>query len=171
MAEKKTITCSSIILQKTLMLPMYDSRYGGFLNGNLKQEHLFSPSETTRLSKIVFLVYTRLPQTKIAPENGWLEDEFPFGMVETCVYDYDSDWFSSPEMDSQCKRILLVYHILGFRYLYVDLLYCNILYTYIWYISSCIYQARFSYKTEQVKWYETSKTSLYHTFQRQPGRM
>ena len=71
--------------------PMYDSRYGGFLNGNLKQEHLFSPSETTRLSKIVFLVYTRLPQTKIAPENGWLEDEFPFGMVETCVYDYDSD--------------------------------------------------------------------------------
>ena len=116
--------------------PMYDSRYGSFLNGNLKQEHLFSPSETTRLSQIAILVYTRLPQTKIAPENGWLEDEYPFGMVryqlETCVY--DSDWFSSPEMDSQCKRILLLYHILGFRYLYVDVLYCKILYTCIRYI-------------------------------------
>ena len=22
-----------------------------------------------------------LPETNIAPENGWLEDEFPFGMV------------------------------------------------------------------------------------------
>ena len=23
--------------------------------------------------------YTALPETNIAPENGWLEDEFPFG--------------------------------------------------------------------------------------------
>ena len=26
------------------------------------------------------LLFT-LPETNIAPENGWLEDEFPFGMV------------------------------------------------------------------------------------------
>ena len=25
------------------------------------------------------VIYT-LPETKMAPENGWLEDEFPFGM-------------------------------------------------------------------------------------------
>ena len=26
-------------------------------------------------------LYT-LPETNIAPENGWLEDEFPFGMAQ-----------------------------------------------------------------------------------------
>ena len=34
-----------------------------------------------RLLHIVVDIYT-LPETNIAPQNGWLEDEFPFGMAQ-----------------------------------------------------------------------------------------
>ncbi len=34
---------------------------------------------TARLMKIIRR--TTLPETNIAPENWWLEDEFPFGMA------------------------------------------------------------------------------------------
>ena len=32
-------------------------------------------------SMSVFLLTFTLPETKKAPENGWLEDYFPFGMA------------------------------------------------------------------------------------------
>ena len=39
-----------------------------------------SEKETFSTLEGTFHLYT-LPETKIAPENGWLEDEFPFGMA------------------------------------------------------------------------------------------
>ena len=33
------------------------------------------------MSQISHLLLYTLPETNIAPENGWLEDEIPFGMA------------------------------------------------------------------------------------------
>ena len=47
---------------KNLRLPCKSSQPGRY----------YSPLES-------LVIYT-LPETNMAPENGWLEDEFPFGM-------------------------------------------------------------------------------------------
>ena len=43
---------------------MKPSKYGEIVGPEIPEEHLFT-----------------LPETHIAPENQWLEDEFPFGMA------------------------------------------------------------------------------------------
>ena len=63
----------------------------GVLPANRIEESMTGPHEKvtwndrflriiSRYIYILIYVYT-LPETNIAPENGWLEDEFPFGMA------------------------------------------------------------------------------------------
>ena len=37
---------------------------------------------TLTSTAIETMILTTLPETNIVPENGWLEDEFPFGMAQ-----------------------------------------------------------------------------------------
>ena len=39
------------------------------------------PRSRRRLNPTIWAIYYTLPESNIAPENGWLEDEFPLGMA------------------------------------------------------------------------------------------
>ena len=63
----------------SVMGPLTHGRYLWLINGGDPNDPYKSWDDPPSIGGDGFCIKNTLPETNMAPESGWLEDEFPFG--------------------------------------------------------------------------------------------